>query len=214
MLTFVLPTLNEVMGVATVVKEINSLGIPSRILVVDGESTDGTVAVATKLGAVAICVKGGKGVAFRAALKRLDAEYAIMVDADGTYSLEPFARIALALLTKADVVVGYRKFKQRDSMSVLNRVGNSCLSLFASMLYRRKIYDLCSGLWAFKVGKVRTFSLTSAGFTLEADLWVNALKSRCRIEQVPIVYRKRLGRPKLRVLDGFKIGLFLIKRRF
>jgi len=89
------------------------------------------------------------------------------------------------------------------------------LSLLATILFRRRVRDVCTGMWAFQRGVLDKFELESGGFTLEADLFVNCVRNRCRIKQVPIDYRARLdgSLPKLRIVDGVNIGAFLIKKR-
>lgn len=51
--TIIVPTLNEADAIVKVVEEIKSVGM-RRILVVDGGSTDGTVELAEKAGALVI----------------------------------------------------------------------------------------------------------------------------------------------------------------
>ncbi len=60
------------------------------------------------------------------------------------------------------------------------------------------------------------YKLSSNGFTLEADLFINTVKGKYRLAQIPIEYRARLDGSvaKLSVKDGFKIGWFLIRGRF
>ena len=136
----------------------------------------------------------------------------MMMDADYTY---PAKHILDLLANLEDVSMGYRHKREAGAMTRMNAFGNRMLSLLASVLYRRKVHDVCTGMWAFRGDVLNKFTLTSTGFTLEADLFVNAVRSGCRISEVPIEYRRRLDgcKPKLRVLDGFKIGLFLLKKR-
>ena len=100
-------------------------------------------------------------------------------------------------------------------MSVANFFGNRALSLMATILYQRRVYDVCTGMWAFRRGVLDKFELESGGFTLEADLYVNSVRNRCKIKQVRIDYLARLDGswPKLRIVDGFNIGMFLLKKR-
>jgi len=71
-------------------------------------------------------------------------------------------------------------------------------------------------MWGFRRDALKKFKLTSPKFTLEADFFVNAVKTKCNITQIPISYRARVdgSLPKLKVSDGFDIGWFLIKKRF
>ncbi len=135
-----------------------------------------------------------------------------MMDADFTY---PAKHIKDLLANLEDVAMGYRDKRENGAMTKTNVFGNKMLSLIASVLYGRRVRDICTGMWAFDGGVLDGFHLTSERFTLEADFFVNAIRNKCIISQVPIEYRSRLdvSKPKLRILDGFKIGLFLIKSR-
>ena len=218
-LTILLPTKNEVESIGTVIEEIKStFSLSPKILVVDGKSTDGTLDIAyDKKVDVFVGQGNGKGLDIRGTLAFIDTPYIIMIDSDYTYTAED-AQVLYYLLEVVpyDVVIGCRQYKEKGSMSLTNTFGNFCLSLLASILYKHRVWDVCSGMWGFRKEALDKFNLTSEGFTLEADLFINAVKNKCKIGQIPIRYRKRLedSRAKLKIWDGFKIGWFLIKRRF
>lgn len=217
-LTIILPTRNEKEAIGSVLDEIRLLPLKIDILVVDYKSSNGTREVILERVVRLIDEESpGKGNAMRTAFTQVKTPYVIMVNADYTYPLEYATTIYHILsLSGADVVLGYRDIKEKDSMSLLNSFGNWCLSLLASILYRKRVYDVCTGMWGFRTERLKSFNLTSEGFTLEADLFTNAVKGNCRIEQIPIAYRARLDGSvaKLKIWDGFKIGWFLIRRRF
>ena len=213
--TILLPTYNEEKSIAKVLDEIPA---SCKILMGDGISTDRTRHIARSKGVEPIKIYAkGKGSAIRELIKYVDTPYTIMVNADFTYPLS-YSHTIYHLLSKsgADVVIGYRHVKEKDSMSFTNSLGNWLLSLSASVLYEKRVYDVCTGMWGFKTEVLKRFSLTSTHFTLEADLFVNSVRSKCRIEQIPVAYRARLegSKAKLKVLDGFRIGWFLLRRRF
>jgi dolichol-phosphate mannosyltransferase len=152
MVTIVLPTRNE-RAVGRVIDEIRSLPIPStyQIIVVDHKSTDGTVEEALSRGIPVMREsQPGKGIAVRNALKTFETDYTVMLDADFTYPAAYIPRILEGLDSGAEVVACYRHFKEPGSMSFVNKLGNSLLSLLASFLYGYWIRDLCTGMWGFK----------------------------------------------------------------
>lgn len=163
--------------------------------------------------------RGGKGVAVRHAIRKLhksiDYKYLIMIDGDYTYPAFYIPYIVRCLHGGNDVVMGYRKDIEDGAMSPVNRSGNKMLSLLASILYGKRVYDVCTGMWGFRKEVIDKFKLTSKGFTFEADLFTNAVANKCRIKQIPINYRARPSgsTAKLKVSDGFKIGWFLLKKR-
>lgn len=217
--TIVLPAYNEERSIAATIDEIRSVCSIVDILVVDNNSTDHTGQIALEKKARVVCeTRQGKGFAFRRALQTLHNRYIVLLDADATYPAE-YIYSMLHILSHARcpvVVCGIREKIEPGAMTKTNRFGNVCLSLIASLLYRQYIHDVCTGMWAFKDNTLDRFSLTSPAFTLEADLFVNAVRQGCKIAQIPIHYRARQDGdlPKLKVLDGFRIGWFLIRKRF
>ena len=215
--TVVLPTRNEVLAIGKLIDEIKSLPWDLDILVVDYNSSDGTREVVLSKGIVLIDEENpGKGSAIKTALKEIGTPYMIVVNSDLTYPVEYIGLVLYILRLGYDGVMGVRFLKGKGSMSLLHSIGNYLLSLLASILYLHRITDVNTGLWGYKTEVIRKFDITSKGFTLEADIFTNAMLSNCKVMQIPIEYRARVGGsyPKLRFWDGFKIGWFLIKRRF
>ena len=157
-------------------------------------------------------IEKGKGNAVRRTLPFIKTEYIVVMDADCTY---PAIHILDLLAGLDDVAMGYRHQKDKGAMSQTHSFGNYCLSRLASVLYGKKVHDVCTGMWAFRREVLAKFMLNSTGFTLEADLFVNCMRRGYKIKQVPIQYRCRVDqtKPKVRISDGLKIGLFLIRMR-
>ena len=216
--TILLPAYNEEETIGRVIDEVREVMPYCQILVAYTPSSDETenIVVWKKVPMITVPSRG-KGTAVDRGLKFIKTDYIIMLNSDFTYPAQYLAAI-YQVLTKlgADVVLGYRAIKEKDSMSPLNSLGNWALSLLASVLYRKRVYDVCTGMWGFRTEALRKFQLTSQGFTLEADFFINSIRNKLKVEQIPIAYRKRLGtsRPKLKLQDGLKIGWFLVKRRF
>ena len=216
-LTIILPAYNEEKSIGRVIDEIRSLPVKCDILVVDNRSINGTFSIASsKEVKVVVEEQIGKGNAMKRGFKEAETPYVIMMDSDYTYPAIYLQELYKLLSGGCDVVVGYRKWKQCGSMTPLNSFGNRLLSLLASILYGYDVYDVCSGMWGFRKEVLDTFDIGGGGFTLEAELFINSVRSGCTIVQRPMVYRRRLegDRAKLKVWDGFKIGWFLVKRRF
>lgn len=215
-LTILLPSLNEEQTIGLVIDEIRSLPVNSYIIVIDS-GTDSTFSVAKEKGVFTVITPPrGKGFAIRRGFDLAITPYIIMLDADYTYPAEYIPIIYEFLKEGADIVVGYRWDKASGSMTLTNTIGNKLLSLMASILYRRKVYDVCSGMWGFRKEALRRFNLRSNGFTLEAELFTKIVKNNYKFIQVPISYRTRLygSKAKLKVSDGFKIGWFLLEEKW
>jgi dolichol-phosphate mannosyltransferase len=84
----IIAALNEEEGIGHTISELNQTLKNSRILVVDGRSTDRTAEVAKDLGARVVLQDGlGKGDALAKAIKHADltVDYVVITDADFTY---------------------------------------------------------------------------------------------------------------------------------
>ena len=212
--TILIPALNEEKTIGKVIGGATERGWI--VLVGDNGSTNGTHDISVSKGVTPLSVlRRGKGYAIRELIKHASTPLVVMIDGDGTYFIEDVQRV-LKALKDCDVVLGCRRHKEKGSMALLHIIGNYLLSMLASVLYDYRVGDVNTGLKAFRTDKLKEFKLTSGDFTLEADIFVNAIRHKCRMRQVPISYKARPdgSKSKLRMLDGFKIGWFLIKERF
>lgn len=215
-ISVIIPALNEEKAIGKVIEAIKMLPIECEVVVVDNGSMDKTVEIAESLGVRVLHEsKKGKGMAIRTGIEHTDTLYGVMIDADGTYPIDVIPTFC-GMLLEYDVVKGHRCWCENKAMTKMHKFGNRVLSLLASVLYGRRVRDVCSGLWAFRLDKIREFNLTSAGFTLEADLFVNSVRTGCRLKELPIKYGKRIQGDKAKLVlgDGFRIGWFLIKKRW
>ena len=218
----IIPALNEVETIGTVLDEIPYItlqqrGYRVRALVVDNGSVDGTPDVVISKGAeLRREERRGKGFAMRHAFEQESADYVFMLDGDATYPAAHLPEMLSVLEADHDVVIGSRLKGHRapGSISPLNVLGNHLLTLFACLLYRRRISDLCTGYWGFRGDVVPQLELTARGFTLEAELLSEVARHGLRMGEVPIHYRRRPTPTKLRSLrDGARIARTLIRKR-
>lgn len=208
---FLLPALNEETGLKALVPRIKKEFPKAKILVVDGNSIDGTAAVAKGLGCGVFIQTGrGKGNAIIEALDMIDDnETIVMMDADGTY--EPGdTKTMLNGFGENSMVVGSR-FALRDSGSftLLNLVGNRLLCLAASALFLRRIGDMLSGFRVFRCGVVKGLGLKAQNFEIETEMSLKAVKRGIKLIDIPCHYHKREGKTKLK---PFRDGFFILKR--
>src|SRR3989449_2867179 len=219
-LSILLPALNEEGGVAAVMKRITTTlrrkGLSYSVYLLDGQSTDQTRAVAMKLGAEVFVQTGhGKGSAFREFVPKIKEDFTVLLDSDGTYPPEMIPELVKALSDESPVVLGSRLRGSigEGAMSGPNYVGNLLLSRFASFLFATPISDVCSGMWAFVSDRLKSLGLTANGFDLQVDIFAECALRRIPILEIPIRYDRRIGEPKLRLKEGFRIAFALLKKR-
>ncbi len=217
----VLPTLDEEVGLASLLPEIldDARFEGFDLVVVDGRSTDGTVGIAGAHGVEVVIQHGrGKGAAFRTAVDLFLAgtwEAMAMIDADGSYPPEALLQM-VPLMSTESLVVGDRLggHLEEGSMSRLNFLGNHALSGAASILNRYHAADVCSGCWLMRRDLVHDLRLNSTGFEIEAEVFSASIAAGHRPHWMPIRYRERRGATKLTsVVDGLLILRKLVVRR-
>ena len=214
--TVLLPTFEEEEAIGKVIDDVRYFLPKARILVAYTPGKDGTMDVLKTKGVEWVTEpRKGKGNNVRNAIRFIDTRYVVMIDSDFTYPAQYLTKLLTYLSMGYDVVLGYRHYRERGAMTSVNWFGNKCLSLAASIMYRHRVHDVCTGMWGFKKEALDKFILESAGFTLEADMFVNCIRHGCKVKQIPIYYRSRLdgSLPKLRVMDGVRIMYFLVKKR-
>jgi len=124
----------------------------------------------------------------------------------------------LKLLKNNHAVTGTRLKgkREKEAIPLLNLIGNHLLSWMATVVYQRRVSDVCTGYWGLKSDVVRNLRLKATGFELEIRLFSELTRRGFTIAELPIYYRRRIGgHPKLRPLkDGIKIAWILLTGRF
>lgn len=206
-----IPTLNEVATIGELIKDFKKEGF-SNILVIDGNSRDGTAQIADAEGARVILQTGkGKGQAVIQAFEIIESPFIVMIDGDGTY----LAREAPSLLEpilerRVDHVIGNRlENYSPGAFTKLNLVGNRLINMFFDLAYGVQLKDILSGYRAFTLESMRELELNKTGFEIETEISVECILKKQRVEEVPITYlpRSEKGATKLNpVKDGIRIG--------
>jgi glycosyltransferase (TIGR04182 family) len=203
-----IPALNEAPTIGTLVRTFKERGYP-HILVMDGNSTDGTVDIARQEGArVEIQTGRGKGNAIIEAIGLIEHPYVLMLDGDGTYAPEESETMLRPLFDGADHVIGNRLGNpDAGALTRLNYFGNEVINYLFKMAHGSYLYDILSGYRAFTLESAQMLHLQESGFEIETEMAAEAVRHNQNIVVVPIQYHKRPGtETKLRPFhDGLKI---------
>ncbi|WP_248959282.1 glycosyltransferase family 2 protein [Sphaerisporangium perillae] len=182
------------------------------IILVDGNSTDDTVAVARRLRPNLRVVQQrgkGKGDALRTGFAECTSDIIVMIDADGSTDGREIIHFVGALVTGADFVKGsrYASGGGSDDLTLSRRLGNSVLRTLVNWIYGTQYTDLCYGYNAFWARHLEVLDLDCEGFEVETLLNIRAAKAGLRVHEVPSHERCRIhGESNLRaVRDGWRV---------
>ena len=206
----VIPTLNEEKTLPHVFARLPE-GL-HEVIVVDGHSTDDTVAVARRLRPdVRIVTQPGrgKGNALAAGFAACTGDVVVSMDADGSTDPAEIPRFVAALCHGADFVKGSR-FAQGGASSDITRtrrLGNRALNALVNALYGTSYTDLCYGFNAFWARCLPYMRVDCDGFEVETLVNVRIAKAGLVIHEVPSYERDRIhGRSNLNALrDGSRV---------
>ncbi|WP_292405153.1 MULTISPECIES: S-layer glycoprotein N-glycosyltransferase AglJ [unclassified Methanoculleus] len=189
-----IPTLNEAPTIGKLVEAFRERGFLN-ILVMDGNSTDGTPDIARSAGAVVRTQTGkGKGNAIIEAVEVIDKPYILMLDGDGTYSPNDAERMLAPLGRGYDHVIGNRLVNPDGAaFTRLNLLGNQLLNLIFKLAHGKDLRDILSGYRAFTLHSVRQMTLKEAGFEIETEMAVEAVRNGQQVAVIPVRYLARPG---------------------
>lgn len=195
--SFVLPCLNEAqslkacIGMAREAVDILGArhGLRGEVVVADNGSTDGSQALAMRLGArVAPIAERGYGAALRGGFTAARGRFLVMGDADGSYDFREAVPMVEALMAGADLCMGNR-FKggvAPGAMPWKNRyIGNPLLSGVLNLLFHTGASDAHCGLRALTRACFERLELTGAGMEFASEMVIKAALKRQTIAEVP-----------------------------
>lgn len=221
----VMPCLNEAETleacIAKAQRALREHGIPGEIIVADNGSTDGSAAIARRMGARVISVAArGYGSALMGGIAHARGRYVIMGDADDSYDFREIPRFVEKLRQGFELVQGCRLpagggTVATGAMPFLHRwFGNPFFSLLARSWFRAPIHDVYCGLRGFTKELVARLDLGFTGMEFATEMIIKASLRGVRIAEVPITLHpdgRRAHAPHLRTFrDGWRTLRFFL----
>jgi glycosyltransferase involved in cell wall biosynthesis len=216
--TAVIPTLNEADNLRWLLPRLSSV---DEVVIVDGQSSDGTAEIARLLRPDATIIvepPTGKGTAMRTGMAAATSEVLIMLDADGSMDPAEFDAFLALLCRGFDFVKGsrYACGGGSDDLTGLRSVGNKWLTRLANGLYRGGWSDLCYGYVGIRRSAVDRLALKSTGFEIETEMCVNAVRAGLKMAEVAShESNRRYGESNLNTFrDGWRVLRTMVRLRF
>jgi glycosyltransferase involved in cell wall biosynthesis len=200
-LTILMPCLNEAETIAQCINKaktgIQRANVPGEILIADNGSTDGSQAIAEKLGARVVPVKEkGYGNALRGGIAAAKGKYILMGDADDSYDFSEADRFVKKFQEGYDLVMGCRLpigggTIMPGAMPWKNRwIGNPTLSFIGRLFFKCPAHDFHAGLRAFSKEALEKMDLQTTGMEFASEMVIKATLKKFRIAEVPITLHK------------------------
>ncbi|MEP6688558.1 MAG: glycosyltransferase family 2 protein [Gemmatimonadales bacterium] len=213
LVSVVMPCLNEEEAIGPCIEKIQrtfaAAGLDGEIVVCDNGSTDGSVAIAERMGArVVHQALRGYGNAYLKGFASARGQYLIMGDADDTYDFTMIPQFLAALREDGhDFVTGSRYLGGGDAhITGLHRwFGNPALTRILNTLFGTRYTDVYCGFRAFSREAYDRIQPVSPGMEFNLELAINAGLADLRVREIPIVLAPRKGESKLRTFrDGWR----------
>ena len=220
----IIPALNEEDAIAKVIGDIPT-DIVEEIIVVDNGSSDNTVQVAAAAGATvlkeplrgygAACLKGINYVIKSAP----DTEIIVFLDADYSDHPEELANVIEPIIKDdVDMVIGSRALGEREkgSLAPVQAFGNWLSTKLLGLIYNANFTDL-GPFRAIKFDKLLALDMQDKNYGWTVEMQVKAAKKKLRFTEVPVKYRRRIGKSKVSgtvkgsILAGHKILYTIFK---
>lgn len=187
-ITVVIPTLNEAKNLPDVLNRLPEW--IDEVIIVDGHSTDETVAVAKGCRPdVKIVLQDGKGKgnALACGFRAASGDIIVMLDADGSTDPTEIPRFVAALTNGFDFAKGTRFITGGGSadITLLRRVGNKAITGMVNVIWGVQYSDLCYGYNAFWTRSLSSVHPYCNGFEVETLMGIRAAASDIKVVEVP-----------------------------
>jgi glycosyltransferase involved in cell wall biosynthesis len=208
----VIPTLNEAANLPWVLRRVPAW--VHEIVVVDGLSTDDTVAVARASRPeveIILETQPGKGAAMRSGFAAATGDIVVAMDADGSTDPRELPAFVGVLMSGADVALGSRFAVGggTSDMELHRKVGNHALRHVVQVAFNARYSDLCYGYMAFWRDVLPLLDCPFDGFEIETVLHIRARQHRLNVAEVPSYEAPRISGTSN--LNAFRDGMLILR---
>ena len=209
MLWVCLPTYNERDNLEAMLRALDGVftaqALPSRVLVIDDASPDGTGELADRLAAELSFVevlhrteREGLGPAYLAGFRHVldaGAQLVAQIDCDLSHDPEDLPRL-VAATAGADLVLGSRYVSGGGTRNwgLVRRAVSRAGCFYARVLLGVPVRDLTGGFKCFRRNVLESIELdriSSRGYAFQVETTYRAIRAGFRVSEVPIVFSER-----------------------
>ncbi len=200
-ISVIIPALNEEESIGQVLNDIPG-EIVEEVIVVDNGSSDNTVTVANSLGASVVPepLKGYGAACLRGiSMLKQGTDIVVFLDADySDYPQDLHTVVKPIINDNAEMVIGSRMSGAREKGALLPQAifGNKLATFLIRLFWGFKYTDL-GPFRAIKYRDLLALNMIDKNFGWTVEMQIKALKKGLRIVEVPVRYRKRIGKSKI-----------------
>jgi len=223
-ISVIIPAFNEETSLPKVIGDLPR-AIIQEIIVVDNASTDNTADVARTLGCTVVSeLQRGYGQACLAGINALNpqTEIVVFIDGDRSDHGEQLEKIVQPIITQGyDFVIGSRSLGIREpgAMTPQAHYGNK-LACFLMKLFWDASYTDLGPFRAITYRALKQLNMRDQDFGWTIEMQIKAIENNLTITEVPVDYRRRIGKSKISgtlkgtILAGEKILRTIFKYKF
>lgn len=186
-----IPAYNEQNSIRDVVNKTREH--VDKIIVCDDGSTDNTIQQLDGIDLRLIVNEVNKGYGYSLIQlfiesKKIDADIAITIDADGQHNPKYISSLMAPILENtADMVIGSRFLENEEEQAPwIKRIGIKIINLLIQLGTGLKISDSQSGYRAYNVKKLAALNLHEKGMGISTETLIKCTKRDYRITETPI----------------------------
>jgi glycosyl transferase family 2 len=206
-----IPCYNEEAAIGKVVSDFKATLPHAEVYVYDNNSNDRTAELARSADAIVRNeMRQGKGNVVRRMFADIEADVYVLIDGDGTYDATAAPFMVRKLVEEGlDLVSGRRVALGDAAYRTGHVVGNQLLTGLTMMMFDVKLFDLLTGYRVMSRRFVKSFPSTAAGFGIETELTVHAVRLLVPMAEVDTPYKERpLG--SVSKLNTWRDGLHIL----
>ena len=208
--TLVIPTKNEIDGMKAIMPKIKKEWI-DQILIVDGNSTDGTIEYAKEQG-YEIMIQKTKGIGngYREALPLIKGDVIITFSPDGNSVPEKIPEVVEKMREGYDLLIVSRYLPGAKSYDddFFTRMGNKIFTKTINLLFGGKYTDSLVIFRAYKKNLIEDLRIDAEHMTFEQQISIRAAQKKLKIGEIPGDEPPRIGGE--RKMKVFKTGSTLL----
>jgi glycosyltransferase involved in cell wall biosynthesis len=219
----IVPVYNEKRTIELLLEKVRAVPIEKEIIVVDGNSYDGTKELLRKqetrpdIHIIFQSQRMGRGNALKQGLKIATGDIVIFQDADLELDPNDYPNLVAPIESgNATVVFGSRFLQNKPNMGFLQYWGNKVINWMVNLLYGTRLTDVETCYQVFRRDAIADLDIKNNDFAFTVELTVKLIRKGLRIKEIPITYipRGRYEGKKVYWKDGFVSLYTLIKYRF